>query len=317
LISDSIGCSITQDVLILGPAPLAVSAAQDSISCNGVCDGSILVLVSGGTGAYTYFWDPAPPNGQGDSLITDLCAGTWSVTIADANGCDTTFSYVLTDPQLLDATMSVANNLCFGDCIGQAVADVVGGTGAYSTTWTDATGTTIAQGDTILSGLCAGDYVFTVTDANGCESQRPFTIGQGLPIEPGLVFLGETCNGPCDGTASVNPAGGAGGYNYAWLDNGGSVFAAGQPQVTGLCAGTWTVVITDSLGCDSIVPFTILPYTPISSNATIAAVLCQGDCNGSISLSPTGGIGTYGYDWEPFPPNGDGNPAATGLCAGT
>lgn len=316
LITDSIGCSITQDVLILGPSPLSVLAVVDSISCAGVCDGSITVQASGGTGAYTYTWDPVPPNGQGDSLATDLCAGTWTVTVTDANGCNTAFVYVLGDPQLLDVTMTVSDNLCFGDCIGQAVADVTGGTGGYTTTWTDAVGTVIAQGDTILGGLCAGDYVFTAIDANGCESQRPFTVGQGLPIVPGLVFLGETCNGPCDGTAGVNPAGGAGGYDYAWLDAGGNVFAAGQPQVTGLCAGNWTVVITDSLGCDTLVPFTILPYTPISPNAVISDVLCNGQCNGSITLAPTGGIGIYGYDWEPFPPGGDGNPVASGLCPG-
>lgn len=317
LITDSIGCSITQDLVIQAPLPIAVQAAVDSVSCNAVCDASIAVTATGGTGAYTYAWSPVPPNGQGDSLATDLCAGAWSVTITDANGCDTTLQFNIADPPLLDVVLTTVDNQCFSDCIGQAVATLSGGTGAYASTWLDAFGTVIAQGDTTLNDLCAGDYAFTASDANGCIVERTFNITQGLPIIAGLAFLGETCDGPCDGTAAANPVGGAGGFQVSWLDANGNVFLAGQFQVQGLCAGNWTLVVTDSLGCDTLVPFTILPYTPINPNASVSGVLCAGQCNGAITLAPTGGIGGYGYDWEPFPPGGDGNPSATGLCAGT
>lgn len=317
LISDSVGCSILQDVLILEPQPLTADAQITPVTCNGVCDADIVLDPQGGTGPYTFLWTPVPSNGQGDSLAIDLCAGTVTVSISDANGCDTTYTFTLTDPPVLDVTVGVTDNVCFGDCNGVAIASITGGVPGYTVSWLDNMGQVIFVGDTILSGLCAGDFTVIIDDANGCQVLRPFAVGQGVEITSGLVFLGETCLGPCDGTAAISPGGGAGGFGIVWNDANGNAFANDVTSVNGLCAGNWSVTITDSLGCAATFPFAILPYTDISDNAAVTQVQCNGACDGTITLSATGGIGQLGFDWEPAPPNGDGTNVATGLCPGT
>jgi gliding motility-associated-like protein len=154
----------------------------------------------------------------------------------------------------------------------------------------------------------------SLTDANGCTAQQAFTIGQGTPIDAGLVFTGETCFGPCDGTATVNPSGGNGPYTILWQPEPGG--GQGSTQATGLCVGNYTVTLTDLLGCDSTYAFTILPFAPIDPGATITPETCSGSCDGSVVLAATGGVGVLTYVWTPEPPNGQGNAQATGLCPG-
>src|SRR5690606_12027023 len=149
-----------------------------------------------------------------------------------------------------------------------------------------------------------------VVDANACTLSESFTITQGDPIGPGLTFIGETCNGPCDGTATVAPTGGAGGpYTFLWQPGGQT-----DATVTGLCAGEHSVTITDAAGCDTTVTFTILPWTVITDNAVVTDVACAGQCTGSIVLTPSGGIGSFSYTWVP---DAGGGPTIADQCAGT
>lgn len=311
-IGDQAGCSITVDVLILEPTPVMAAATVTPITCNGACDGAINVVPSGGTAPYTYAWLPIPGNGDGTPDATDLCAGDWSVTITDFNGCDTTYTFTLTDPPVLDAQVATTDNLCFGDCNGTAQVSITGGIAPYVTEWVDVLGDTIASGVDTITDLCAGNYAAVVTDANGCTITIPFTITEGTPIVANLTFTNETCFGPCDGTAAVSPTGGTGPYTYFWQPEPGT--GQGTDQVTGLCAGTISVTITDALLCDTTISFDVLPYAPIADNATVTDVQCHGACDGSIVTAANGGIGSYTYVWNPVPPNGQGNSSATGLC---
>jgi gliding motility-associated-like protein len=314
VVTDSIGCSIIVPVLILGPQPLAVQGTISPITCNSSCDGAIDVVVQGGVGLYTFNWTPQPPVGQGTPSISVLCAGDWTVTVTDANGCDTTVTFTLVDPPVLDASVAVVDNLCFGDCLGTATATITGGVPPYTIVWATDLGTQLAQDTLAVEGLCAGGHTLTVTDANGCTFTVPFNVGQGAPIDAGLVFTNETCDGPCDGTATVNPTGGAGGFSFLWTPV--PPVGQGTPQASGLCPGNWSVTITDANGCDTTVTFTLLPFTPIAPNAVVSNVQCNGACDGSVQLAPTGGFGNYTYLWSPVPPSGQGNASATGLCPG-
>lgn len=316
-ITDQAGCSITQDVLILEPLPLSVTGTSTPITCNGACDGAITAVASGGTQPYTFLWTPAPPGDPAQPAISGLCAGDWTMTVTDGNGCTASATFTLDDPPVLEAQVSTTDNLCFGDCQGAASAAISGGVAPYGIVWRDGSGSVIAQDVSDVSGLCAGDYALEVTDANGCALIVPFAIGQGAPIEANLLWTNETCFGPCDGTASIAPSGGAGSFSILWLDPSGTVIAQDVTDVSGLCAGTSSVVITDALGCDSTYTFTILPYQPIADNATVSDVLCNGACDGSIATAAAGGIGAYTYSWNPPPPNGQGNGSATALCPGS
>lgn len=314
LITDSAGCSIVVDVLVVEPPLLTADATVTPITCNGACDGTIVIVPQGGVFPYAFDWSPPPPNGNGTEAGTGLCAGDWVVTISDGNGCDTTITITLIDPPVLGATVVTTNNICFGDCNGAAEATTTGGVAPYSTVWRDAAGGTIASGVDSIGGLCAGDYTFEVTDANGCLFSTPFSITEGTPIIANLLTTSETCFGPCDGTASISPSGGVGPYTVLWQPL--PPIGQGSTLASGLCAGNWSVTITDQLGCDTTIAFVILPFDPILANATVTDVQCNGGCDGSITLAPTGGFGNYIYFWDPVPPNGQGTSTATGLCPG-
>jgi gliding motility-associated-like protein len=313
-ITDDAGCSVVVPVLILEPLPLNASGVVTPVSCNGSCDGAITVTVSGGVAPYQYSWSPDPVSGQGTDTVEALCAGTWSVTITDANGCTLVLDFVLDDPPVLVVDLSTSNDQCFAACDGSASLSISGGVPSYEITWSDPNGNTLAVDVTDVAQLCAGDYSVVVVDANGCAVTLPFTITQPAAIEAGLLFTGETCFGPCDGTAEVAPSGGTGPYTVLWQPEPGS--GQGTLQVTGLCADDRTVTITDVLGCDTTFAFTIAPFQPILPNAVVNDVLCNGACNGSISLVPSGGLGGYSYTWAPVPSNGQGQSEALQLCAG-
>ncbi|MCB9168957.1 MAG: gliding motility-associated C-terminal domain-containing protein [Flavobacteriales bacterium] len=315
-ITDSVGCSILVDVLILEPQPVTADAAITPITCAGSCDGGIALTTMGGNGVYQYDWTPDPPNGDGTNSATDLCAGSWSVLITDTNGCDTTYTFELTEPPALIGDVVTTDNVCYGDCMGTGVLTVSGGVPPYTILWSDSTGTVFVQDTLQVDALCAGDYTVIIADSVGCTLTVPFSIGQNTAIEANLVFTNETCFGPCDGTAAVAPTGGVGAiYTYDWQPQ--PPLGQGTQQVSGLCPGDWSVMIADSLGCDTTYQFTILPFQPIVPNEQVANISCNGACDGSVLLNPSGGFGNYSYDWSPVPPNGQGNAEATSLCPGS
>lgn len=313
-ITDTDGCSITIGALILEPAQLVAVATVIGPTCNGLCDGAISLAPTGGTAPYAYLWTPEPPVGQGTNSVSELCAGQWSVLVSDAAGCDSTFTFDLLDPPALVIDLVTTDNVCHGDCQGTAEVLVSGGVAPYLVTWLDDQGGVIAQGPTTITGLCAGDYILSVSDASNCSVDVPFTITEGMAINAGLVVGNETCTGPCDGTAEVQPTGGSGPYTILWVPD--PPFGQGTTQISGLCAGSWTVTITDALNCDTTVAFMVMPFEPISDNAVVVDVACNGDCSGSVELSSMGGSGSYTYVWTPEPGSGQGTSLASGLCPG-
>lgn len=314
-ITDASGCSVNVDALITTPDPIDPTATATPITCNGACDGTIEVAVAGGTLPVSYDWSPAPPTGQGTNTAGGLCAGDWTVTVTDANGCTAATTVQLPDPPLLTIDLTSTNNACHGDCTATAQVDVQGGAAPYNITWTGPSGV-IGQNVAQVTGLCAGAYQMSVVDSNGCEVIADFTVTEGAEIEGHLAVLGESCFGPCDGSASVAPTGGSGsGYSMVWAP--GNPAGQGTGQVTGLCAGDYSVTITDADGCAMELEFSILPFEPIDAQATVVNATCHGVCDGSISLQATGGAGTLQYTWNPQPATGQGTASVGGLCAGT
>jgi len=314
-ITDANGCTITQGVLVLEPQRITAAAVVGPVVCHDACDGSIHVNATGGTGTLSYLWAPVPPGGQGTSTATGLCAGSWSVTITDAHACDTTFTLVLTDPPALAVAATHTDNLCYNDCAATAHVDIAGGVLPYTITWLNGAGTVIATGVTDLTGLCRGNYHVVVADAHGCAITTDVAIASGDPMEANLAFLGESCHGPCDGSASVAPTGGSGaGYTILWQP--GNPAGQGTGHVTNLCPGNWSVTITDDMGCDTTIAFVIAPFQPIAATATVQQSDCHGNCSGTISLAATGGVGVLGFQWAPEPGTGQGTATIGGLCPG-
>jgi hypothetical protein len=293
-VTDDNGCSVTVDVTIEEPATaLSASAAivsdynGEDISCFGAADGEAEVTATGGTAPYDYLWS----TGSTDKTATGLGAGTYTVTVTDANDCTTTTSVTLSQPDELTATAAVTSDYngadisCFGETDGSASVTPTGGTTPYSYLWSN--GSTLAT----ATGLGAGSYTVTVTDANGCSVVKTVTLSEPSPLTAVISAQSDaSCNGFADGSATVTASGGTPAYDYDWSDGG-----TGATR-TDLAAGTYTITVTDANGCSAVVSVTIGQATTLVATATHTDVSCNGGDDGTITVTATGGTTPYTYD---------------------
>ncbi|MGE7485125.1 beta strand repeat-containing protein, partial [Pedobacter suwonensis] len=300
-ITDANGLTKTQNVTITQPTAITATTSQTNVACNGATNGSASVTVSGGAGGYTYSWSPS---GGTAATATGLSAGTYTCTITDANNCQIIKTFTITQPTAITATTSQTNVACNGATNGSASVTASGGAGGYTYSWSPSGGTAATA-----TGLSAGTYTCTITDANNCQIIKTFTIAQPTAITATTSQTNVACNGASNGSASVTASGGAGGYTYSWSPSGGTAATA-----TGLSAGTYTCTITDANNCQIIKTFTITQPTAITATTSQTNVACNGASNGSASVTASGGAGGYTYSWSP---SGGTAATATGLSAGT
>jgi hypothetical protein len=309
-ITDANGCNATlSGITITQPTALVVSpVAQTNVACNGGTTGSASVSVSGGTPGYTYSWSP---NGGTSATASGLAAGTYTVTATDANGCTASQSFTITQPAPVVFTAVAQTNVaCSGENTGSfTVNPATGGAGSFTYDWNP--GTPTGEGTTSVTGLSAGTYSVTATDANGCTSSISFTITEPSPLVVAPASqTNVSCNGGSNGTATVSVSGGTPGYMYSWTPNVGTT-----ATVNGLVAGSYNVNVTDANGCQASQTFTITEPTALDASAgSQVDVQCNGAATGSATVIPTGGTGNYTYSWSP---SGGTNATAAGLTAGT
>ncbi|KAF2513776.1 T9SS type A sorting domain-containing protein, partial [Flavobacterium zhairuonense] len=300
-VTDANLCTKTQSFTITEPAALAATATQTNVSCNGGTNGSATVNVTGGTGAYTYSW---APTGGTSSTASGLAPGTYTVTVKDANLCQTTATVTITEPAALVATASKTDVSCNGDNNGTATVNATGGTGVYSYAWSPSGGTAATA-----TGLAPGTYTVTVKDANLCQTTANITITEPALLASTAAATNVTCYGANNGTATVNTTGGTGAYAYLWSPSGGTAATA-----TGLAPGTYSITVTDANGCQTLNNITIAEPAVLAATTTKTDVSCNGGSNGSATVNATGGTGAYSYAWSP---SGGTAATATGLSAGT
>jgi len=300
-VTDAAGCTQNVNVTVSGIAGPSVSLQSiTNASCNGGASGSATVNATGGSGVYTYSWSPSGGNA---ATATGLTAGNYTCTITDSNGCTTTQTVAITAPSGITNTASQTNVLCRNGNDGTATVFSSGGTGPYTYNWSPSGGNA-----STATTLNAGSYTCTVTDANGCTSTQTFLITQ-----PGGLSFSNTstdvlCNGDANGSATVNVAGGVGGYTYVWSPSGGTAASA-----TGLSAGTYTCIATDANGCT--IASAVIINQPVFLAATSTAVPASCSTNdGSVTAFAVGGTPGYTYLWSP---SGGTSSTETNLAAGT
>ncbi|MNU77418.1 hypothetical protein D3C71_669950 [compost metagenome] len=320
-VTDANGCVASQSFTVTQPTALSVTpASQTNVSCNGGSNGAAAINTpTGGAGGYTYDWDLGTPTGDGTTSISGLTQGTWTCNVTDANGCMASQSFTVTQPTAISVTAASQTNVsCNGGSNGAAAINTpTGGTPGYTYDW--APGTPTGDGTTSISGLTAGTYTVTVTDANGCTASQVFTVTQ--PTAISVTPASQTnisCNGGSNGAAAINtPTGGTPGYTYDWTP--GTPTGDGTTSISGLTQGTYTVTVTDANGCTASQAFTVTQPTVLSvTSDTQANVSCNGGSNGAAAINiPIGGTPSYTYDWAPGTPTGDGTTSISGLTQGT
>ncbi len=284
-VTDANGCTATATVTITQPASaLVATTTQVMIACFGGSTGSVNMTPTGGTAPYTYVWT----GGSTAQSAIGVPAGTYTVVVTDANGCTTTISATITQPQApLSLATTQVNVLCFGNSTGSIDLSPSGGTPGYTYAW--------SNNSTIQDplNLIAGTYTVVVTDANGCIDTTSVIITQpqsGLSLSSTQVNV--LCFGNNTGAINLTVAGGTAPYTYAWSNN----TTAQDPS--NLIAGVYTVTVTDANGCTATLSITITqPATAVSISTTVQNILCLNG-TGSINSSPAGGVSPYTYSWS-------------------
>ncbi len=300
---DSNGCgSLLDSVTISDPPPIVLSTFSTDATC-GLADGTVSVSASGGSSPYTYAWT----GGCVTSSCSGLAAGSYTVTVTDGNNCTEISTVSISDGAGGLASIVVDSNVsCFGICDGVATASITGGTAPFTYLWDDPG----AQTSTTITGLCAGTINVQITDGAGCISTASSTITTPPILIAAITGTNDaTCNGLCDGDATVSASGGTGSYTYSWFPSGG-VSATG----TGLCAGTaYTVTVEDANGCIATAVVNINEPTPLVLTIISANPGCNGGSDGTADLTVTGGTSPYSYLWSNFLTIED----LSGIAAGT
>ncbi len=331
-------CSETFEVTEPDPIEINLTENEDGVisnldlDCAGDTDGSIFIDVVGGCPPYNFLWS----NGETTEDIENLSFGNYILTITDSNNCSIEFTQEIIEPDPIQIEKNIENSVDSDGCNDLGVIDinVNGGTPfntepLYLFEWSiDSDGN--GEGDVVISnsedinGLAANTYYITVTDALGCEFTENFIITWPGPF---AVIVEETsnlelsCFGDCDGVINISPSGGSGDYQYAWSSVEGGSVPVGQENnqnLTGLCAGSYSITITDSFFPDCNWS-EIITITEPEQELTIDEIFindqltCFGDCDGSIDINVLGGTGDYLYNWS----NGETTEDLTNLCAGS
>ncbi len=268
---------------------MLAAASSTNSACASQCSGTATANPIGGSAPYTYQWS----NGQNTQNISNLCAGTYTVTITDVASLTATATVTVTEPLPLNSTTTASNASC-GQSNGSATVSVSGGTSPYNYVWSPggATGATV-------NGISAGSYSVSITDANGCTLTDTINVNTtGGPNVTVFSITDVTCNGDNDGAASISASAGTPPYTYLW--------STSPPQTTstaaGLSAGIYSVSVTDSFGCVSNLTVVISQPTPITTLSTVNSNDLCGLGNGSATVSASGGSPGYTYSWSTTPP---------------
>jgi hypothetical protein len=301
-VTDGAATQRTSVVTITQPPLLTITTSYVGATC-GNPNGSATANVSGGTPPYTYSWNPS---GITTLIANLLSAGTYTVTVTDANGCIATHSVVVTNSPGPTASISGTTNVsCFGGNNGSITSTAFGGSPPYSYSWN----TVPSQHTVTATSLSAGSYTLTITDGNGCTANAVATITQPPPLTNYLTSISPSCQTCCDGAINASTSGGTAQYTYSWSP---PPLVTAVPGLNGLCSGgTYTCVISDANGC-TVTNTTSPAYLTI--NITSTNVSCNGGANGSATANVTGGTAPYSYTWTPI---SGSSPSVSSLLAGT
>ena len=269
VVTDANGCSANTSITVTEPDLLVATASAPAIACNGGYT-PLSISATGGTGSY-----------YGAGVDIDyLYAGDYYFYVYDDNGCEAEAFISITEPTALVVSNTTSDFNGFGvSCNG-------GSNGSVNVSATG--GTTPYSGDGNNAGLSAGNYNYTVTDANGCSASTSATISEPTVLVASNTTsnfngYGVSCNGGANGSVNVSATGGVTPYS-------------GDGNNAGLAAGNYNYTVTDANGCTNSTNATITePTVLVASSNEVSAILCNGG-NAIVNVSATGGVTAYSGD---------------------
>ena len=297
-VTDANGCTVSGTGMVEQPDELMALINSTDALCIGESSGSATAAAMGGTAPYVYSWS----NGLQGSSQNNLLAGTYTVTITDANLCTAVSSVEISEPGDLEVNINTPLIECGGTDSGSATAIVTGGTPPYNYEWSN--GETTSE----ILNIPAGIYELTVTDANGCEiTGQTFTVSELPELVLDFEVTNIVCSNTADGAIEVTPEGGTPPYTFQW--NNGMTMAS----ISDLNAGAYEVTVTDANTCEAVGSVVISQVAALELDPAFTNVSCEGEEDGTASVSVSGGTEPYTFDWS----TGDDTESITDLAPGT
>ncbi|WP_415373958.1 ice-binding family protein [Patiriisocius sp. Uisw_017] len=322
LITDANGCTTTNSAEVLESSEeLAITYTVVDVLCNGYLSGAIDITVTGGTPPYSYVWN----NGTFTEDQINVVAGTYSVTVTDANGCTIPENGIIVNEpaNALSIVITKVNATTASECTdGQATATASGGTPPYTYQWSASAG---SQTSMIATNLPEGTHIVTVTDDNGCILEQGVVIDCVNTCDAVIAIdsiVNVFCAGATTGSATViassiaNPTAT---FTFTWnsvppqVDSGVTT-----STINNLAAGVYTVSVTiDGTVCLPVEQSVIITEPTNSLNVTATSTDESGPAtgDGTATANPTGGTPSYTYSWNTTPVQT--TQTITGLSAGT
>ena len=270
-----------------------VQLNSTDVSCNGSNDGVIEATPMGGVSPFSFYWGGPSNFTSSDSIITNLSPGQYSLTVVDANNCQSISAFSVINEPTFILQLSADNVSCFGGADGEVIAFVTGGVQPITYSWTNTT-----QNTSIITNLSTGNYALDITDNSGCQKQGNITV-----TEPDSLYIlldtiiPVSCNGGNTGFIKVDPSGGTGTYNYLWTGPNNYINPNPTKQLANLYAGIYNLTITDQNNCQSSISMLVEEPVLLVENATVTDVSCFGFNDGLVSTNVFGGVPPYSYLW--------------------
>ncbi len=282
--SNAYGCVFTAATTITQPTLLTLSTTSTPVSCFGGSNGTVNGIANGGTVPYSYAW--SDPLNQNTQTASNLVAGSYTLTVTDANGCTVTSSVLVTQPAASISVTSTSTDIsCFGMADGTIDVQVIGGTSPITFLWNNAATTNM------INNLTAGIYTITVTDFNGCTASQSWTLTEPLALAHSATTTNASCFGYTDGAVYLSVNNGTPPYSYIWSNN------ANTATLNGVQAGNYQVTVTDSHNCSFVDGYQITEPQKVFVSTSENQVICLGQST-TITSSVTGGTSPYVLHWN-------------------
>ncbi|MEC4050509.1 PKD domain-containing protein [Flavobacterium sp. SUN046] len=293
------GVKTLTGIILTQPLDITITASTTPITCYGANNASITLTVTGGTAPYQAQWD----NLATGFYQNNLSAGSYTITVTDANGCIKPITVVIPQAPIFMVNPITTNISCHGAHNGSINLNLVGGIAPVSLTWSD--GSTAGL---IRNNLGPGTYTATISDGTPCYIVRTFTI-----IEPQALVVSAittnalACTNPNSGSINLMVSGGTPTFNYSW-SNG-----ATTEDLNNIIADNYMVTVTDANGCIVTAQYSITRPNPltISVNTNTTANCSTFTVNQNFTAQATGGVPPYNYNWSSGTVSGPNNQVMT------
>lgn len=275
------GCHGQQTFTVTEPEPLVVETIVVDNNCGDARDGSISLMISGGTEPYIMAW----VDGENTTTIDELPSGNYSVTINDDNGCAVIIEEVISAPaSIVLGEVEIDHLQCDGEDIGAIDINVNGGTGELLYTWST------ESNSSSISDLGAGEYQVTVVDELECSNVFEFTLEEAEAFpEIAIEQNDPLCFGTSDGIIILSAPNN---ISYLWEDG-----FVGQER-NNLPAGEYEILAGNELGCTKSIMVSLSEPDELDMSFNLEHISCFGFADGSISVNASGGTPPYNLTVE-------------------